>query len=131
METGRNALTRTDVETSPRQRPITFWVPAAEADDLIAAAELEGRSLGSYIRARLFVSTAAPSPTGPALDMAMLTRLQGPMDRAAADLHELLRWVKSGHSPLAEEFRAALADCRTAAASIRQALSRKPGRSRR
>jgi hypothetical protein len=128
METARYSLARTESEARRHQQPITFYVPDAEAKELIAAAELSGRSLGSYIRSRLF---APPSQTGGAIDEVSLTRLQREMERVSMDIHELLRWVKFGHSPLAEEFRAALSEYRRLAASIRQTLRRKPGRRQR
>jgi hypothetical protein len=129
METGR--YFRSEPEVLPGQRPITFWVPDAEAEELIAAAELAGRSLGSYIRARLFAPPATPAPRPPAVDPLVLTRLQRDLERVAADIHELLRWVDFGHSPLAEEFRAAFTEYRKVSAAIRQTLRRAKDRQRR
>lgn len=130
METEGRAQGRKDSETLLRQRPITFWVPDTEAEELIASAELEGRSLGSYIRSRLFAAPDAPPPKAPALDAFVLTRLQKDLERIAGDIHELLRWVEFGHSPLAEEFRAAFAEYRQVTAAVRRALARKPPRKR-
>ena len=129
METAR--YSRPESETRLRQRPITFWVPDAEAEELIAAAELAGRSLGSYIRARLFAAPVTPSPKPPAVDPLVLTRLQKDLERVAGDIHELLRWVEFGHSPLAEEFRAAFTEYRKVSAAIRNALRRTKGKQRR
>ena len=128
METAR--YSGSEPEARLRQRPITFWVPEAEAEELIAAAELAGRSLGSYIRAQLFTAPAAPPPKPPAVDPLLLTRLQRDLERVAMDIHELLRWVEFGYSPLAEEFRAAFAEYRKVTAAIRRTLSRKPPRKR-
>jgi len=119
METAR--YSRSESETRLRQRPITFWVPEAEAEELIAAAELGGRSLGSYIRSRLFTAPPTPSRERQTLDV-VLIGLHAEMERAARDIHELLRWVRFGHSPLAEEFRAAFAEYRKVARAIRHAL---------
>jgi hypothetical protein len=91
METEPNILVRTDNEKRLHQRPITFYVPEAEAAELIAAAELSGRSLGSYIRSRLFAAPRAKPEAAPASDAMALARLQGQMDRVGADIHELLR----------------------------------------
>jgi hypothetical protein len=130
METADRVQGRKDSETRLRQRPITFWVPDPEAEELIAAAELAGRSLGSYIRSRLFTPPQTAPRERQALDVA-LTALRADMERVGRDIHELLRWVRFGHSPLAEEFRAAFADYRKVARAIRQALRGKPDAGRR
>lgn len=125
METVRDVRAPTQTEPRLHQRRITFDLPDGEADDLIAAAERAGRSLGSYIRARLFAPSATRPPVGQAIDVIALTRLQAQVERVGGDIHELLRWVKFGHSPLAEEFRAALAKCGNLVAAIEQVLPRK------
>ena len=129
METARDSRWQPEARSS--QRPITFYLHEAEAQELIAAAELSGRSLGSYIRARLFAVPEAPSPKPPAVDPVVRSRLQRELERVAADIHELLRWVQFGHSPLAEEFRAAFADYRKVSAAIRNTLRRKPAAGQR
>jgi hypothetical protein len=129
METARHF--RSQPVARPTQRLITFYLPDAEAEELIAAAELAGRSLGSYIRARLFVAPDAPSPKPPAVDPVLLTRLQKDLERVAGDIHELLRWVHFDHSPLAEEFRAAFAEYRKVSAAIRNVLRHTKGKQRR
>jgi len=88
METELSIPVRTDNEKRLRQRPITFFVPEAEAEELIAAAELSARSLGSYIRSRLFTAPRVRSRAASAIDLAVLTRLQG-QTRDSLRLHSM------------------------------------------
>ena len=71
MNTARTTVVSPCREVPAGQRLITFFVPESQAQELVAAAELEGRSLGSYIRTRLFLG---PQTTPPQAAAAIASR---------------------------------------------------------
>jgi len=127
MEAERKTTARRGTETRRHQRRITFRVPDAEGDELIAGAELAGCSLGSYIRSRLFAESAMRARRRPTIEVMAITRLQGQMNKIGGNIYQLLRHVNFGGLPEADEIRAAFAGYREVIAAILAALGRAPG----
>jgi uncharacterized protein (DUF1778 family) len=127
-----------DSEPSPKKRPrksgseqrqkrrrIIFRVTAEEYDSLETAARGAGLTLGSFIRTRMLTATQTRQRRRPSVEVEALARLQAEMNRVGSNIHQILKRVNFGETPLAHEFHDALAGYREVIDAILAALGRK------
>jgi hypothetical protein len=115
---------RSGSETRQKQHRITVRYNAAEFAELEEAAEAQGLTVGSYVRSRTLAAPATRSRRRPTVEVAEITRLQGALNRIGTNIHGLLKDVRFGGTPGADEARAAFAGYREAIAAVLAALGR-------
>jgi hypothetical protein len=101
---------------------MTFRVTAEERLELEAAATAAGLTSGSYIRESLLKAAHTKKRRRPLADVAALPRLLGELNRIGGNINQIARRVNFGKTPLADEFRQALAGHVEIIAAIRAAL---------
>ena len=109
-----------------RQRPQVLQVRLSpeERAQVAAAAQALGLSLSGYARQTLLGQpTPRTQKAAPPVDVQALARLLGQLGKVGANLNQLARTVNQGQSVPADELGAALAEVRTAAEQVRQALT--------
>jgi hypothetical protein len=112
-------------EQRQKQRRIIFRVTAEEYDALESAARGAGLTLGSFIRTRMLTAIQTRQPRRPSIEVEALARLQAEMNRVGSNIHQILKRVNFGETPLAHEFHGALAGYREVIDAILSALGRK------
>jgi len=105
-----------------KQNVMTFRVTAEERLELDTAAIEAGLTSGSYIRQSLLKAARTGKRRRPLADVAALPRLLGELNRIGGNINQIARRVNFGETPLAGEFRQALAGHVEIIAAIRAAL---------
>ena len=108
--------------TRQKQNVVTFRVTAEERRELETAALTAGLTTGSYIRQTLLKTVRTGKRRRPLADAAALPRLLGELNRIGGNINQITRRVNFGETPLAGEFRQALAGHVEIIAAIRAAL---------
>jgi hypothetical protein len=119
---------RSGTETRKRRDRISFRVAEAERTELEGKAGLIGVTMGSFIRTSLLDKPVTQTIRRPAVEVQEITRLQGELNKIGSNIHQLLRRVNFGETPVAEEFTEALSGYREAIDAILTALGRGAGR---
>jgi hypothetical protein len=113
-----------------RKRSMTFPVrmSAEERAAIEASAEREGLSLGGYIRSRALAMPTTRAHRRPPVDILVLLRLQGDLNKVGGNIHQLLRHVNFGRliDPH-DEIRVAFLGYREVIAAIMAVLHRPYG----
>jgi hypothetical protein len=123
--TGRKKPRKSGSEMRQRQRRMTFRLSAEEYENLDAAARDAGLTLGSYIRAKTVGIAHTGARRRPSLELETIARLQGEMNRVGSNIHQILKRVNFGETPLAYEFEDALRGYREVIEAILAALGRR------
>lgn len=112
-------------EQRRKQRRMTFRLSPDEYAQLDASARDAGLTLGSFIRARTLGIAQTQPRRRPSVEAESLARLQAEMNRVGSNIHQILKRVNFGETPLAYEFQEALAGYREVIDAILAALGRK------
>jgi uncharacterized protein (DUF1778 family) len=115
---------RSGSEKRARGGLISFRVAPQERAALDEAAARAGLSLGSYIRTVVIAAPRTRSTRRPSVEVQAVTRLQAEMNRVGGNIHQILRRVNFGETPVAAEFREALTGYREVIAAILAVLGR-------
>jgi hypothetical protein len=113
-------------ETRKKQRLFTFRMTSNEFAMLQVAADRAGVTLGTYVRDCILTAPETRRRPRPTVEVQAVTKLQGQMNKVGSNIHQILRRVNFGETPIAEEFREALAGYRQVITSILQVLGRGP-----
>ena len=116
---------RSGSERRQKCRRITFRLTPDEYENLSASAREAGLTTGSFIRARTLVIAQTRSRRRPPVDLERIARLHAEMNRVGSNIHQILKRVNFGDTPLKEEFHDALAGYREVIDAILVALGRK------
>jgi hypothetical protein len=111
-------------EARKTQRRITFRMTPDDYESVARAMD-SGLTLGTFIRMRALGVTQTPPRRRPSVDLETIARLQAEMNRVGSNLHQILKRVNFGETPLAHEFHDALAGYREVIDAILAALGRK------
>jgi hypothetical protein len=112
-------------ENRQKHRRITFRLTAAEYGALQVAADRAGVTLGTYIRDCVLNSPETRRRPRPSVEVQAVTRLQGEMNRVGGNIHQILKRVNFGETPMTHEFREALAGYQQVIESILTVLGRR------
>ncbi len=115
-------------ETRKRRDRISFRVAEAERAELEGKAGLVGVTMGSFIRTSLLDKPVTQTIRRPPIEVQEVTRLQGELNKIGSNIHQLLRRVNFGETPVAEEYTQALSGYREAIGAIMKVLGRDIGR---
>jgi hypothetical protein len=114
---------RSGSETRQKGLHISVRVTAAEHADIAEAANKAGVSMGGYVRDRVLV---APPTTRarhrPSIEVSAITRLQSELNKVGGNIHQLLKRVNFGETPLSDEIRAAFTGYRETNVAILETL---------
>jgi hypothetical protein len=111
-------------EQRQKERRITFRMSPQEYATLEEAAGSAGLTLGSYIRSNVLEAPQTRQRRRPSVEVMAVTRLQGEMNRVGSNIHQILKRVNFGETPVAEEFHEALSGYREVIAAILETLGR-------
>ena len=115
---------RSGSEQRQKQSRITFRLSGAEYGTVQVAADRAGVTLGTYIRDCVLKSPETRRRPRPSVEVQAVTRLQGEMNRVGGNLHQLLKRVNFGDTPMVHELREALTGYKEVIASILNVLGR-------
>ena len=115
---------RSGSERRKRQRRITFRCTDEERAQVERAADAAGLTLGSHIRECVLQSPQTRRQRRPTVEVQTLARLLGEMNKIGSNVHQILKRVNFGETPLAHEFHEALTGYREVVAGILAALGR-------
>jgi hypothetical protein len=96
-------------ETRQKQRRITFRVTAEEYAKLEASAVGANLSLASHVRETMLSAPKTRSRRRPLADVAELAKLHTALNRIGGNINQITRRVNFGETPVAGEFKEALA----------------------
>jgi hypothetical protein len=113
-------------EQRQKQRRITFRLSPEEYRNLETAATGAGLTMGTYIRGQVLDAPTTGRRRRPSVEVQAITRLQGEMNRIGGNIHQILKRVNFGETPLAYEFHEALTGYREVIGAIMSALGRGP-----
>ncbi|MEQ1864542.1 MAG: hypothetical protein ABL996_07795 [Micropepsaceae bacterium] len=120
----QRTVRRRGSEQRKKYRRFTVRLSPEERAELEAAAEREGLTLGSYVRARTLAAPLTRSRRRPSIEVQAVTRLQGEMNRVGSNIHQLVRRLNFGETPLGDEVRDAFQGYREVIAEILHVLGR-------
>jgi hypothetical protein len=116
---------RSGSEQRKKQRRITFRLTDGEYGAVQVAADRAGVTLGTHVRDRVLSSPETRRRPRPTVEVQAVTRLQGEMNRVGGNIHQILKRVNFGETPLAHEFHEALAGYKEVIESILTVLGRR------
>jgi hypothetical protein len=116
---------RSGTEQRQKQRRITFRVSDGEFGSVQVAADRAGVTVGTYVRDTVIGSPETRRRHRPSVEVQAVTRLQGEMNRVGGNIHQILKRVNFGETPIAHEFHEALAGYRQVIESILTVLGRR------
>jgi hypothetical protein len=117
---------RSGSETRQKERRISLRVTGNEYAKVEAAAKGAGITLASYARLSLIDTPQTRTRRRPLVDVAALAKLLGELNRIGGNIHQILRRVNFGETPVAQEFHEALKGHREIISAIRQAMGMQP-----
>jgi len=109
-----------------KQRKISFRVSDGEFGSVQVAADRAGVTVGTYVRDTVLGSPETRRRHRPSVEVVAVTRLQGEMNRLGGNLHQLLKRVNFGDTPMVHELQSALSGYKEVIASILRVLGRGP-----
>lgn len=112
-------------EQRQKQRRFTFRLSSAEFGSLQVAADRAGVTLGTYVRDSVLHSPETRRRQRPSVEVQAVTRLQGEMNRVGGNIHQILKRVNFGETPMAHEFHEVLAGYKEVIAGILAVLGRR------
>ncbi len=117
---------RSGSETRQKERRISLRVTGDEYAKVEAAATGAGLTLASYARLSLVDAPRTRTRRRPLVDVAALSKLLGELNRIGGNIHQILRRVNFGDTPVAHEFHEALQGHREIISEIRRAMGMEP-----
>jgi hypothetical protein len=115
---------RSGSERRKRQRRITFRCSDEEHAQVARAADAAGLTVGSHIRECVLQAPQTRRQRRPTVEVQTLARLLGEMNKIGSNIHQILKRVNFGETPLGFEFHEALTGYREVVAGILAALGR-------
>lgn len=119
------ALRKKKSGTEKRKRSpiIGFRATDGEREKIEAAADREGLTVGSYVRARALSQPTTRAVRRPPVNAAVLAKISGQLGKGFGNLYQVLRHLNFNDQPvLAEEVREAMQDIRMASRAVIEAL---------
>jgi hypothetical protein len=113
---------RSGSETRQKERRISLRVTGDEYARVETASTEAGLTLASYTRSLLIDAPRTRTRRRPRVDMAALAKLLGELNRIGGNIHQILRRVNFGETPIATEFHEALRGHREIISAIRVAM---------
>ena len=111
--------------TQKKQLVRTFRLSPEEDAELQANAEKAGLTVGSFVRARILTVPRTGQRRRPSIELETIARLHAEMNRVGSNIHQILKRVNFGETPVAFEFHEALAGYREVIDAIMGALGKK------
>jgi hypothetical protein len=111
-------------ENRQKGRPVSVRMSPQEYATLEEAAGSAGLTIGSYIRSIVLAAPQTRQRRRPSVEVMAVTRLQGEMNKVGSNIHQILKRVNFGETPIAEEFHEALSGYRQVIAAILETLGR-------
>lgn len=111
-------------ETRQKQHRITFRLSEGEHAQLLAAAEREALTIGSYIRSRCLATPTTRAQRRPTIEVQTLASLHGEINKIGSNIHQVLKRINFGETPEGREVHEAFTGCREIIAAIRAAMGR-------
>ncbi len=105
-------------ENRQKQERLTVRFSPTEREQLEALADREGLTLGSYIRSRSLETPTTRARRRPTLEVQAVKALLGQVGKVGGNLHQLLKRVNFGDTPLTADLHATLAEIRQTAKLI-------------
>jgi hypothetical protein len=112
-------------EQRRRASLVAFRASPEEKAELEASAQNAGLTLGSFIRARVLNVHHTSARRRPSVELETIARLHAEMNRVGGNIHQILKRVNFGETPLAHEFHEALDGYREVIDAILVTLGRK------
>jgi hypothetical protein len=103
---------------------ITFRLTPGEYGSVQTAADRAGVTLGTFIRDCVLHSPETRRRHRPSVEVQAVARLQGEVNRIGCNLHQLLKRVNFGETPMVNELRSALTGYGDVIAAIMKTLGR-------
>ncbi len=123
--TAKKTRRRSGSEKRRKQHVRTFRVTPEEDAELEANAQSAGLAVASFIRARTITISQTRARRRPSVEQETIARLQAEMNRVGGNIHQILKRVNFGETPLAHEFHDALNGYREVIDAILETLGRK------
>jgi hypothetical protein len=117
---------RSGSETRQKERRISLRVTGDEYAKVETAAKSAGLTLASYARLSIVDAPRTRTRRRPLVDVAALSKLLGELNRIGGNIHQILRRVNFGETPIAQEFHEALQGHREIISEIRRAMGMEP-----
>jgi hypothetical protein len=111
-------------ENRQRQKRIIFRVSQEEYEAIEADAERVGLTLASHVRDSVLKAPKTRARRRVGVDVLAVTKLQGEMNKIGGNLHQILKRVNFGDTPLVVELNEALTGYKETIAAILVALGR-------
>ena len=113
---------RSGSETRQKDRRISLRVTDEEYARVNTAAADAGLTLASYARTSLIDTPRTRTRRRPRADVSMLAKLMGELNRIGSNIHQVLRRVNFGDTPVSRDFMEALQGHREVISAIRRAM---------
>ena len=114
--------------TEARQRPekVTFRVSDAERNEIDAAADRAGLTVGSYVRMRALTSPETRAVKTPRVNKVLLSQMLGQLGRVGGNIHQIVKRMNYKEGVESAALVSALSDFKEVAAAIMQTMGRLP-----
>lgn len=111
-----------------RQRPekVTFRVSDAERNEIDAAADRAGLTVGSYVRMRALASPETRAVKTPRVNKVLLSQMLGQLGRVGGNIHQIVKRMNYKEGVESAALVDALSDFKEVAAAIMQTMGRLP-----
>ena len=106
--------------------PITFRVTGAERQEIEAAANRAGLTVGSYVRAQCLAKPKTRAVKKPPLERELLAKLLGQVGKAGGNVHQITKRINFKEKVLRSEVESAMKELREATAAIMEAMGKAP-----
>lgn len=116
---------RTGSEKRLRPGIVGFRVTDAEREELEAAADKAGLTLGSYIRSCVLSAPQTRAVRRPPIEKALLAQLLGQIGKVGGNIHQIVKHLNFGEGVDRAQLRSALTSFEEAVAAIMEAMGRK------
>lgn len=120
----RGRRSRTGTETRQMQHRTTERWSSDDYAALVAGAERQGMTLGTYIRSRVLTAPTTRACRRPTVELQALSKALALVNRMGGNLHQLVRHLNFGAIPHPDEVRAALRGYEDMVAAIMHAMGR-------
>jgi hypothetical protein len=108
-----------------KRHAIAFRLSNAEYDELSLYAQQAELTIGSFIRSRVLKKPTTRQRRRPPMDAAALAKLLAQINRVGGNIHQLVKRINFGATPLDDEIREALTGYREMVDAVMEAMGRK------